>query len=345
MNNPFERIDDADEESRQIEEVAKLMRQLLDKRHKKFGTLVRGVHPKSHGCLKAKFDIFNDIDQSLQIGLFSNPGASYESIVRYSNADSLVRKDLRGGENGSRGMAVKITGVPGDTFYTDGCQGEQDFLMINTSQFAFANIPDYLRLQQVLLHNNDEPAAFFAPLQMAPPTDPAGVAMIERLKRSFGVLGMIKEKAVANPLEIAYFGAAPFLFGDNRVMRVSVVPQVAPEQVVPADAGDNYLREAVKERISKIEDIVFDFKIQVRNAGEDDLYIEDATQSWSFEAHPPKTVARLTIPCPQSEPLDCEKEFFTPWHALKAHQPIGGINRLRRAAYIASAKHRGAKGH
>lgn len=40
----------------------------------------------------------------------------------------------------------------------------------------------------------------------------------------------------------------------------------------------------------------------------------------------------------------CEEMAFTPWHALTAHQPLGGINRLRRQVYLGSAIHRGADG-
>jgi hypothetical protein len=341
-DNQFEVIEDAEEENRQIEEVANLMRQLLQKRYAESGNFLRGVHPKSHGCLKAKFEILKDINEDLKVGLFGNAGDSYDAFVRFSNADSLVRHDLRDGENGSRGMAIKIMQVPGDVLNEDSGQSSQDFLMINTPQFAFANIPDYLKLQQVLLQFDDSPAAFFAPLQSPPPSDPAELAAFMRVKQSFDVVSLIKTIPVANPLEVSYFGAAPFLFGKDRVMRVSVAPRVQPVQAVPDDAGENYLREAIVATMEKSEDVVFDFKIQVRNAGEDNLHIEDATQFWKTEDFPPETVARLTIPAPQTGELDCTQRFFTPWHSLAAHQPLGGINRLRKAAYIASAKRRQA---
>jgi hypothetical protein len=37
---------------------------------------------------------------------------------------------------------------------------------------------------------------------------------------------------------------------------------------------------------------------------------------------------------------ECEHLVLTPWHGLKEHRPLGGINRLRRDVYIASAKRR-----
>ena len=337
-DNPFEVIEDAEEENRQIEEIATLMRQLLEKRYGSSGKFLRGVHPKSHGCFNATLEILDGVDEDLRVGLFSKVGAKYEAIVRFSNADSLVRHDLSDGENGSRGMAIKVLNVDGEVLNKDAGGSSQDFLMVNTDQFAFANVADYLKLQKVLLGFDDSPAAFFAPLQNPPPSDPVELAAFMRVKQSFDVISLIKKTPVANPLEVSYFGAAPFLFGNDRVLRVSAAPVVQPDQVVPGDAGENYLREAIASTMSKSEDIVFDFKIQVRKADEGDLHIEDATQFWPTQQY--KAVARLTIPAPQTSQDDCEERFFTPWHSLAAHQPLGGINRLRKAAYIASAKRR-----
>lgn len=278
----------------------------------------------------------------MRVGLFEHVGKSYDALVRFSNADALVQPDLKDGENGSRGMAIKVLQVEGDVLNQDSGQSSQDFLMINTPQFAFANIPDYLKLQKVLLEFDDSPGPFFAPLQSPPPSDPSELAAFMRVKQSFDVVSLIKTIAVANPLEVPYFGAAPFLFGSDRVMRVSASPVVHPEQVLPENPGENYLREAITKTMAQAEDVVFEFRIQVRNAGEEELHIEDATKDWSVDSFPPKTVARLTIPAPQTEFLNCEKRFFTPWHSLVEHQPLGGINRLRKAVYIASARKRNA---
>ena len=37
-----------------------------------------------------------------------------------------------------------------------------------------------------------------------------------------------------------------------------------------------------------------------------------------------------------------EELVFNPWQSLAAHQPLGGINRLRKPVYLSSAEHRGA---
>jgi len=342
--NPFESVPDPTREAQQIQEIADLTVKLLEKRYPSPKPILRGVHAKAHGCVDASFEILTEIPAEMQVGLFARPGARHKAVVRFSNAAVLVEPDLKNGKNGSRGMAIKVFNVDGDVLFDDHGARNQDFLMINTPVFAFANVEDYLMLTKVLLAHDDVPDSFFAPLKV----DVPGITpeQKQRIARTFGVTQQIQARPVANPLEVAYFSAAPFLFGGDRVMRYSAVPAAGTKsQRLPRNPSANYLREALQRTMNKTTDIVFDFQVQVRKAGESDLFIEDATQAWSSMPRP-VTVARLTIPAPQRN-LDsetnrrrCERRVFTPWHALAEHQPLGGINRLRRAVYLASAKRR-----
>lgn len=350
FNNPFESSPDRELEKQQIQEIVDLTRQLLTKRYADQNKpVLRGVHPKSHGCVNATVEVLPGIDKDLRVGLFARP-TTYDAVIRYSNASTLVAPDLSNGKNGSRGMALKVRVGDGSFLVDDGGRGTQDFLMINTPAFAFATVGDYLRLNQILLKFNDDPGPFFAPLQAAktnPPTTPEAQAELGRIMASFGVLQQIGSLPVANPLEVPYFTAAPSLFGKDRCMRVSVKPQgdLKP-QVVPDPAGENYLRDALQETMRGSEDVVFDLRIQVRKAGESDLFIEDATKAWDEQAHPWQTVGKITIPAPQTgldtpeHREECEELVYTPWHSLAEHQPLGSINRLRYAVYKASAQYR-----
>ena len=157
---------------------------------------------------------------------------------------------------------------------------------------------------------------------------------------------------VANPLQVQYFGAAPFLFGEGRAMKFSAapcekVPQPSLAELRAANPSPDYLRAALTETMQGQTPICLDFKIQVRSEGLDTTLIEDATTMWPGELSGYDNVARITIPVPQQpdtqESIDhCEKLAFTPWHSLEAHRPIGGINRLRQKVYDGSAAHRGA---
>ena len=333
-----------DKEGQLINEIAADTVTLQDRRYPKPKLILRGVHPKSHGCLKGSFTINPDIPESLRVGLFAAPGKRHMAMVRYSNASVIVACDLDGG-NGSRGMAIKVMDVDGKVLQKDGKGASQDFLMVNTPNFAFANVGDYHRLTKILLKDNDSPAAFFAPLEMeVPGITPEDKA---RILKSFQVVKDIAGKPVGNPLEVPYFGAAPFRFGRGRVMRFSAQPRVAPEpQTLPGDpAPCDYLNEALTARMAEGETVIFDFKLQVRDADQvTDL--DDATSSWDEAETPFVPVATLVLEAPQTEVNSdaqrkaCEDLVFTPWHALSEHEPLGGINRLREKVYKASSGHR-----
>ena len=74
-SNSFEKIADLNTEQNEIEQLVDITEKLLDKRYNsQNNTALRGVHPKSHGCVKAKFKIFEDIATKYQVGLFAIPG-------------------------------------------------------------------------------------------------------------------------------------------------------------------------------------------------------------------------------------------------------------------------------
>lgn len=354
---PFEHIDE--QENQQIDEITDLTVKLLDKRYSEKGRpVLRGVHPKSHGCVKATFKINENIDTDLRVGLFENPGQEFQAIVRFSNAAALVAPDIRIGEDGkfehgSRGMAVKVLNVGGGVLLEDQGDHSQDFLMINQPMFAFANGEDYLQLNRVLDQFDDNPKPFFVrvpeliqKLQNSPQdlTDTD-----KRILKSAQIVRGIQntpEAEDANPLEIRYFSAAPFLFGENRAMKFSAKPvNEVKTTEFPVHPGENYLREALSETMNKDQDIVFSFMVQVRRCS-DELEIENASSVWDESTFKFREVAQITIPAQQTDLFSaeqlhhCEKLEYSPWHSLIEHRPIGSINRLRKSVYLASAGHR-----
>ena len=83
FKNQFESIDDPKLEKQQIEEIVKITKQLLAKRYPSPMQKLRGVHPKSHGCVNAKFEILPNIEKNLRVGLFVRP-TTYDAVIRYS---------------------------------------------------------------------------------------------------------------------------------------------------------------------------------------------------------------------------------------------------------------------
>lgn len=352
---PFEHIQN--QEPEQIAEITDLTVKLLDMRYPPNEQILRGVHPKSHGCVKAQFTINPDIASEYQVGLFAESGRQYDAIIRFSNAASVVSPDTTERidpetkkvvaiEHGSRGMAIKVLNVGGNVFDDDNGAHNQDFLMINQPMFAFANTEDYLRLDRVLFEDKDVPKRFFSPLSpQAIPENPVVTdEQKKRIAKTAGIIQEIQKTDVGNPLGIQYFSAAPFLFGSERVMKYSAKPcaEVPPTHSPPTPRPENYLREALTETINRSESLHFDFLVQVRHEVDYEL-IENASSIWE---DPFVSVAKITISVPQPEieseesKSHCDQLVFTPWHSLVEHKPIGSINRLRRSVYDASAKHR-----
>lgn len=344
----LELIPDGEED--QIANIVDLTLQQMTKRYDG-KRLLRGVHPKDHGCVTAKFEVSTDLPEEYAVGIFQ-PGASYDAFIRYSNASVRVGPDSGKDESGkathgSRGMAVKLLGVEGEALLpTDGAL-TQDLLMVNQPSFAFAKVEDYEILSQVLLDNNDDPTKFIVgQLTNGSPEAKA------RAQRTAQIAGRIAASSVdgetgafeqppASPVDNSYFSAAPFLFGDGRVMKFRASP--VDRSLAKPDVGEpDYLRKALIKRLAA-ETVVFNFDVQVRNADQLDLQqdIENAQTVWPDEF---VTVAKITIP-PQDfdspeQREKCERLFFTPWHGVQAHKPLGGINRLRKAVYLESSRFR-----
>ena len=133
-------------------------------------------------------------------------------------------------------------------------------------------------------------------------------------------------------------------------MKYSLVPRSGT--MPPGDPKrlpDDYLSQALKRHLSTRE-AVFEFRIQPQ-VDPVAMPVEDASIEWDEKVSPPIPVATLTIrvqdldsPAGRALAEECEGMAFSPWNALAEHRPMGGINRLRQAVYLASQAKRGARG-
>lgn len=375
-------------EAAQIDNIAALTVKQLENRYTGKPRVLRGVHPKDHGCVEAIFTVSEKLDPEYRVGVFKKPGAKFRAAIRFSNASTLVtpdspqavgpdKKPVFGPEpdrkpeltHGSRGMAIKLYDVDGERLVPGDGECTQDFLMINQPVFAFANVEDYEVVSALIAKDDTDASLFFLrarpinPLTGAPnPQD-----VMARALKSLAIVREVQSLSVTppapmppftslpfpyqapplSPLDNSYFSAAPFLFGEGRAMKFCARP-VNPMTGELGDAisGENYLREAMAKRMSEAggKDICFDFQVQVRKAedlGDLKTQMENMCTLWEDEF---VTIARITIPpqdvsTPERKEF-CEKLFYTPWHGLADHQPLGGINRLRQKVYDTSAKER-----
>jgi len=101
----------------------------------------RQQHAKHHGCVRATFEVEQNLPNELRIGLFKDV-TSYPAWVRFSNASQHI--DTIGNPHG---FAIKLMGVKGAKALSDGHDYEtQDFLMVDYPIFIVRTASDYLDL-------------------------------------------------------------------------------------------------------------------------------------------------------------------------------------------------------
>jgi hypothetical protein len=100
--------------------------------------------------------------------------------------------------------------------------------------------------------------------------------------------------------------------------------------------GQNYLREAMVEQLTtRKQPAMFGFYVQRKRENES---IEDSTVAWesNWEKVATIEIGSQTFDFPEREKWG-NALSYTPWHALKEHRPLGGINRARKVIYTASS--------
>jgi catalase len=160
--------------------------------------VLRGVHPKDHGCVTATFRVADGLPAELRVGVFATPGREYPAWVRFSNAAPLVGADTSPTTgHGSRGMAIKLMKVEGTRLLERDEPLTQDFLMVNQPMFAFANVEDYAAFNEFTLKNPDINAFIKSRVKLDAAgkpdmTDPA----TRRILRSAGIVRQIASLSV-----------------------------------------------------------------------------------------------------------------------------------------------------
>src|ERR1700733_10690612 len=71
------------------------------------GVRMRGQHGRIHGCVRATFEVLDNIPTRYKVGLFAKP-ATYQAAIRFSSGPQA--KDS---VPGAQGMAIKLIGLPG----------------------------------------------------------------------------------------------------------------------------------------------------------------------------------------------------------------------------------------
>jgi hypothetical protein len=286
------------------------------------GADMRQIHAKSHGLVWAEFIVEPNLPAELQAGLFQSV-QTYPAWVRFSNGGAPEKAGhLKADrEPDVRGIAIKVMNVPGPKFLDDETE-TQDFAMSNFPTFFAPNLQDYADL-------------FRARGGGLPP------ARMKELGPSMARFQKIAGQPVGNPLLIQYWSMAPFRCGTT-IVKMSVRPPMPETPPLSLPESPHYLREAMTESLAK-QDMQFDFLVQ-KFVDETTTPMENLMQEWRSEDSAYIKVATLRIP-QQDFNLEARHHldagmFFTPWHTIAAHEPIGEVNLARKKLYSEVAKQR-----
>lgn len=287
----------------------------------------RRLHVKHHGCVHARFTVADDLPADLRVGIFALP-RSFDAIVRFSNGQRRAQADS---EPDARGMAIKLFGVPGRKLLEDEADAPtQDLTFLNAPTFFVRNARDFSDFSRTLdRYGNGLPFVLgLNPLRLR-------VRELWTLYKS--------TRPISNPLAVQYWTQSPARLGDLAV-KYTAVPALGMPRVRPDQREADYLRAAMVAQLAR-GPVEFELCVQVQT-DPDRMPIEDSLVEWDPKDAPFRSIARLHIPAQTfataARDAYCEHLSFTAWHSLPEHQPLGGINRMRRAAYHASAQLRHA---
>ena len=284
------------------------------------GPMRRDAHPKMHGLVQAEFIVEPGLPADLRGGLFAQP-ARWPAWVRFSNQDSRPRADSR---PDIRGIAIKLMGVPGTKLLAEEAEAPtHDFIGISTPRFVTCDAAEFDALLVCLGQSLWAKLVFF----------------LCHGRVAWNLLRAMRRHA--NPLQINYHSTTPYRWGDTAV-KYAMLPQpiyngTDPNTGPALPPGEDHLRLAMAQQL-RGGAATFDFMVQLQTDPVA-MPIEDPGVAWSQAASPLRKVATLHIPAqefdtPARRALG-EVLSFTPWHALPAHRPLGGINRARKVVYQA----------
>ena len=312
-----------------------------------FANAMRDQHAKSHGCVKAEFIVRDDLPAEFTTSLF-RPGARYPAIVRFSNGNGRPQSDRK---IDARGMAIKLRGVESATLLRTlapdrARAGEHDFVLSSFPVFFCRDVVDYSELMNLVSAPHGTWREW---LDLIKRVLEFGVRN-PRQSVMFLLTGVVSLATIRNPLIATYHSMSPYLFGDDKVVRYVVRPErrrnnFARSWTFPTwPRSRSFLRDALVSDLDPAmhrpgDDFAFDFSVRVRHAASPND-AEDASRWWI--APRDRTVRLGSIEIPRQNFLtpdqlyECEHMTFNPWNCLEQHRPLGSINRMRLAVYLAS---------
>jgi hypothetical protein len=329
------------DEAKTTQALIATLRYINEKTFADGGHAIRSVHAKTHGILQGYLEVDTGLPSDLAQGLFAKPGR-YPVVMRFSTIPGDILDDS---VSTPRALAIKVIGVEGERL--EGSEGDvtQDFVLNNGPAFGAPNPKRFLARLRLLARTTNRAQRLKKILSaVMRQVQKVIVVITGRPNSTVATLGGHPETHI---LGDTFYSQAPLRF-DDFIAKISVAPK-SPElkaltrSPLNVNGVPNGLREAVLDFFEK-NGGVWEVRVQLCTDLEH-MPIENAAVVWSEEISPYQRIARITVK-PQlawsevrSSVVD-DGMSFTPWHGLAAHRPLGGIMRVRKAAYEAAKRFR-----
>lgn len=308
---------------------------------KDYGRGVRSVHAKSHALLQGTFTVRDGLQQDLAQGLFAAP-ASYPVVLRISTIPGDILDDA---VSVPRGVAIKLTGVAGDRLAGSEGDNTQDFIFVDGPAFAAPTASKFLGNLKLLAKTTDKAEWAKIALSKILRGFEKGIEAIGSKSPLITTLG---GHPLTNPAGDTYYSQTPFRYGAY-MAKFSLAPislNLTTLTGVEIDLAGR--RDGLRDELGDVfarQGGTWEFRVQLLT----DLKampIEDASVVWPEELSPYVAVATLTVEpqivwSEERAKVGDDELAFSVWHGLSAHQPLGSVNRVRKAAYATSASFRG----
>ncbi len=329
-----------------FDELSRIMQHITRTMASRYRHAYRPVHAKSHGVLVGTLTVLPGLPEHLCQGLFAEP-KSYPVVLRFStNPGDLLADSV----SSPRGLALKVLSVEGEKVANHAGKLTQDFVCINANAFGAPDPAGFLKQIKQFDDNLTLPEGVKHAVSVAARATNAVLKAVHLPSATLEGIGA----AAVHPLGESFSTVSPLRFGEY-IGKVGFAPGSENLKALTGksiDLGEDY--NALEQEIQKFfrhEGGTWDVKVQLAlDEGEIEdkdrkFPIEHADKPWPEEKSAWQTVARIEVPSQGSYSDERqlyvdERLNFTPWHALLAHQPLGGIQRSRLKAYEEAAKFR-----
>ena len=343
----------ADDEHVTFDELSRVMQHITRKMASHYRHAYRPVHAKSHGVLVGTLEVLPGLAPELAQGLFAQPG-SYPVVFRFStNPGDLLADNV----SSPRGLAMKVLNVAGEQLPSNAGNTTQDFVCVNANAFAAPDPKGFLGAIKLFDKTLDIPEPVKHGVSVVAQAANTVLKAVHLPSTTLEGIGA----PATHILGESFSTVVPLRYGDF-VAKIGFAPasdnlKALTGKHVDLGADYNALEELIR-RFFRHEGGTWDVKVQLALAEdaalkeeEKSFPIEKADTVWPEAEHkgkpgsPWQTVGQITVAA-QETYSDARQLFvdeqlsFTPWHALAAHRPLGGIMRSRLKAYEEAAKYR-----